>query len=200
MKLQSAPRELVPAGTHTAILYSVVDTGSQFNELAGRSQRKVRLSWELPDERLADGRPMSISKEYTASADKKATIAQHLKAWRGEEVSNGFDLAALLGEACNLTVTHETSKSGNEYAAVAALSALKKNEAVPDRHNPLVHFSLEPGEFSEAVFNDLPDFLKEKIMAAPEYREVKGFAEPKASPSQPDADGVPAYVTQGIPV
>ena len=46
--------------------------------------------------------------------------------------------------------------------------------AMPKQVNPSVYFSLEEGEFDEAVFNSFGEGLKKKIMASPEYAALMG--------------------------
>ena len=61
--------ELPPAGTHLATCYRVVDLGTQNSNYMGqvKRQHKILLSWELPDELMADGRPFTIGQRYTWS-------------------------------------------------------------------------------------------------------------------------------------
>ena len=66
--------ELAPVGVHPARCYRVIDLGTQTTEWQGQTKKahKVMLTWELlGDERMADGRPFSISKRFTASTHEK---------------------------------------------------------------------------------------------------------------------------------
>lgn len=187
----STPRQLIPAGMHTAILYSVVDLGTQEVKMQGQPakyKRKVRFTWELPDEKMEDGRPFSSSREYTQSSHEKATIVKDMKAWTGDLVTNGFNPKSLLGKACNLTIAH-TAKEDETYANIMGIAPLKKGEQVPPITNPLVFFDMDA--FDLETFNALPEFLQTKIKASPEYVEAinrmngaYSQPEPVLSPSQ----------------
>jgi hypothetical protein len=41
---------------------------------------------------------------------------------------------------------------------------------VPKPSNPLLYFALD--DFSEAIYESLPDWIKTKIAESPEYREI----------------------------
>ena len=77
--------EPAPAGTHVAICYRVIDLGTQESVYNGekKSARKVLISWELPNEEKADGKPFVISATYTWSMHEKSTLRKTLEAWRG---------------------------------------------------------------------------------------------------------------------
>ena len=79
----------VPAGSHLAVCYRIIDLGTQKVVFQNENKflRKVMVSWELPDEKMDDGRPFVISKRYTWSMHEKATLRKHLEAWRGKGFS-----------------------------------------------------------------------------------------------------------------
>ncbi len=172
MLLKSKAKVLPPAGTHTAVLYQLIDLGTQSvkTQWGEKDQRLVRLGWELSEELMDDGRPFAIAKRYNASASPKAVIVKDIKAWTGQNVANGFDLASLLGKACNLTISHDEGSDGTVYANVVALAPLKKSETPPAARNKLVHLDLD--SFDQHVFDSLPDFLRDMISDSPEYDEA----------------------------
>ena len=59
--------EITPAGNHVAICYAVVDLGEHESDWQGKVSLKhrVRLSWECCDELMEDGRPFSVSKDFS---------------------------------------------------------------------------------------------------------------------------------------
>lgn len=161
----------VPAGTHVGICVMVVDLGIQ----AGgkfKPSRKVYLRWELPNERTTwkdrDGNehegPMIIGKQYTLSLSEKANLRSDLESWRGrsftEQELEGFDLINVLGKACMIGVTHNVSNK-KTYANVAAVMGLAKGTPIPKPQNKPVSYS--PDEHDQAVYDSLPDWLKEVI-------------------------------------
>lgn len=161
--------EQPPAGNHLAICYQVVDLGVHEQEWKGekKHRHRVRLSWELCDELMSDGRPFSVSREYTLSLSEKATLRHDLESWRGRPFTDteleGFDLFNVLGKPCMVNVVKKPKKDGSgTYAAVANIAAIPKGLPVPQRSNSLVKFSLEDSDCQQ-VFATLPDWLKKKV-------------------------------------
>ncbi len=162
-----------PAGTHFAICNMVVDLGYQTINFEGKetTQRKVFLRWELPDELMDGGQPFVIGRNYTLSLSSKATLRKVLESWRGKPFSKeeleGFDIVNLLGKCCQLQVIHD-DKGDKTYANVAAVMGLGKADQARAKEikaaNPLVVYSVESPDTK--VFETLPKWIKEKIMAA----------------------------------
>jgi len=171
-----------PAGTHLSICYRVIDLGTQQVEWQGetKQQHKLMLSWEIPEEKMEDGRPFSISQRYTFSSHEKARFRQDLEAWRGAKFTeadlagppNGFHVRKLLGVPCQLTIVHNV-KQGKTYANISAVTKLMKGLTVPPLVNEKVYFSLDPAEFSEDVWNKLSSGLRAVIEKSPEYAELR---------------------------
>lgn len=186
--------ELAPEGTHVARCYQVIDLGVQPSELYG-DKHKVRIAWELCDEmREGDGKPFSVSKNYTLSLHEKAALRKDLEAWRGkafapDEIA-AFDLEKLAGLACMVTVQHRKSADGTRtYANVVAVSALPKRMTAPDGVNPLLVFNLT----DRANEDLLPPWLQAKINF--------GGAAPKAAPArQPEPRRAPPPANQKLGV
>lgn len=181
--------ELPPAGTHVATCYRVVDLGTQITDWMGqtKSQHKILIGWEMPDEKMSDGRPFSMQKRYTLSSHEKATLRLHLEAWRGkaftEEEFGSFDLGTLIGVSCLLNVKH-TTKECKTYADIGGIMKLPKGTPSATLTNASVYFSLD--NFEQSVFDSLSDGLRETIMKSPEYRKAKGIGTPAGS-SEDDA-------------
>lgn len=180
MILQDKPKPLAPAGVHTAILYQVVDLGTQKTDYQGdvKISHKVRFTWELCDELMEDGRPFVVSKRYTLSAHEKAILAIDIKSWTGV-APNGINIETLLGKACNVNVVHEQGKDGL-YARVASLAPLKKGEKQPKQYNANLMFDLE--DFNAAAFEALPEFIREQIKLSPEYAEIMSGGNKQSGP------------------
>ncbi len=174
-----------PEGNHSARCIQIIDLGTQKSEWKGQPRfvAQVRLVWELPEVtkefREGEGeKPFLIAKTYTASIGKKSALSKDLESWRGraftDEERAGFDLKNVLGKPCLLNVIHET-KDGNTYANISSVSQVPKGMTVKPAVNPIVEFSLS--EFSQAAFDALPDFLKEKIRLSPEYAHATSGAQ-----------------------
>ena len=171
--------ELPPAGTHKAICYRVIDLGTQDGSYAGqpKQQHKVLVSWELPEEKMTDGRPFTISQRYTWSMHEKAALRADLESWRGVPFTEkdfgdgGFDIKNIIGKGCLLTIVQET-KSGKTYANIKSISKMMKGMDVPTLANPPVYLWLHPERWSADVFHTLSQGIQGTIMKSPEYRKL----------------------------
>jgi hypothetical protein len=171
----------VPEGNHTARCYRIIDLGTQSGEYMGEPKltHKVLIGWELHGEaddgtplKADNGEPMTISKQYTLSLGKKANLRADLESWRGKAFTDdelkGFDITALLGAYCMVTVKHDT-KGEKTYTNVASVSrwpaALKnaKPAAVLENHM----FDVNAPDMQQ--FESFPDWLKEKISGCMEW-------------------------------
>lgn len=193
----SKPSETVPAGTFAARCYQIIDLGHQTTSYEGEIKvvPQVRITWEL-SELMSDGRPFSISREYTATFGPKGNLRKMLEAWRGRpftpEELGGFSLENVLGAPCMIGVVHKPSKDGTKvYANVGSVMALPKGMPVPEQVNPLVKFDI--GNFNKEVFNSLPEWLRTKIMMSKEMEDQEIPADKPAEDNEPviESDEVP---------
>ena len=167
--------EQCPAGSFAARCYQIIDLGHQTFEWKGEAKvaPKVRITWEL-NEMMSDGRPFSISREYTASIGDKANLRKDLEAWRGrpfsaEELRN-FSLENVLGAPCLLGIVHKPSKDNSKvYANVGSIMALPKGMPSPELVNPAVKFDI--GTFDQKVFDGLSSYVQKKILMSKELEE-----------------------------
>ena len=187
-----------PAGNHVAICYRFIDLGTQLIEWKGaqKTQRKVLVSWELPNELMTEGeyagKPFTIGKKYTWSMHEKATLRHDLESWRGKGFTdddfdgpNRFNVKNIIGKPCMLFVVHE-SKEGTTYSNIKGIAAMPKGVTAPGQVSPSVYFSLVPEFFDNATLDGLSDKLKEIIKGSPEYKEiVEGVKAPRAVQGDP---------------
>jgi hypothetical protein len=159
------------AGSYGAICRQLIDLGTQETEYQGKkgSAHQLFLGWEL-DELMTDGRPFVMGRFYTASLSEKATLRQHLAAWRGRDFTpdelGGFDPANLLGKPCMLSIIiNDKGKT-----RIGGVSKLPKGMTLAPLVNPTVYFSLEFGKYDQNVFDTLPEGLKKIIMQSPEWQ------------------------------
>lgn len=188
-----------PAGTHVARCIKLLDLGTQFGEYQGKptSSRKVVVTWELPNELMADGeyagKPFIVSKFYTASLSEKANLRRDLVNWRGREFSEqelmGFESKNILGKPCMLQLT----PNDKGKIKVTGVMALMKGTTCPEQVNASVYFSLERDEFSAAVMDSLPEYYQEMIKKSPEFQELSGRPDPvsRRGPIDEMADDIP---------
>lgn len=168
-----------PEGTHVARCIELIDIGTHHGEYQGEPtvRNQVIVRWELPNETIEiDGKPqpMLVSKFYTNSLGEKANLRADLTAWRGraftpEELMK-FDLAAILGKPCLLTIVHNEKKK----AKVTAVSGLAKGMTCPPSANPEKAFWIDEwnGDIHGEPFASLPKGFRELIMQSDEYKEM----------------------------
>jgi hypothetical protein len=197
-------RELIPAGNHIARCYKMIEIGTVPEEYLGqvKKQHKVRIGWELPLELRVFNeekgeQPFVIDKEYTLSLGEKATLRADLQSWRGkaftEEEAQGFDITKLLGVPCMLNIIHVPGKTDptKTFQRIASITPLPKGMECPDRINGVFIFELE--NFDLQKYNELPDFIKEKIAQSEQYKamthptpDANDFAEVPAGSEEHD--------------
>ena len=174
--------EKAPEGNHIARCYSVVNLG--LVEVGGQYpglKHKMRWSFELCEEKMADGRPFSVSEHLTASLSSKATLTSRLISWRGrpftEDELQGFNLKNVLGVPCLVNVVHNT-KGEKTYVNIAGISPLPKSMNAPELQNPHLHWDFGMPK------DTLPDWLKLRIGDNPSEQPP----EPASITSESDFD------------
>ena len=200
---QKMERKLPEAGATVGVLYSLVDLGHQETNFDNQKKwtPKVRLTFELPDqtdefEVVENGKttkvskPMVVSIEQTRSLGEKASLRKLLEQWRGQTFTSkelqAFSLKNLLGKPAMLTLIHKTSQQGRQYCAIAGASKLPKGMKAPaTTTNDQLYYEIEQGEGGQ--FNDMPDWLQEKIRASKEFATAAGKS--TATKVEVDADG-----------
>lgn len=182
---------IIKPGKHLAILYSVVDlwTHQQTSQHGTKEVRKVQLSRELPtvlhEFKPGEGeKPAAVRKKYTLSMYKMAELRMIVNNILWLDLSDvearDFDLSNLLGVMCQLQLVHD-SYEGNNYVKPTNYISLSEEEKEfyaskwIKQYNPSVLFSLD--EFDQAVFDNLPQFIKDIIIQSPEYNEIKHGAD-----------------------
>jgi hypothetical protein len=164
------------SGSHAARCYAVIDLGTQRTEYKGEVKfgHRVRISWEVCGERMADGRPMTISKEYKTSLHEKSKLREDLEGWRNKRFSEaelaGFEAKQLLGKTCMVSVIH-TERDGKVYANIKSLAPLPKGMEAPPAENEQLFFDLE--NFEHTVFEKLTKYTQASIEKSPEYAALK---------------------------
>jgi hypothetical protein len=193
----------VTAGTHAARCVLMVDIGTQKSANPKyRPARKVYIGWELPNETYeSDGKeyPCRIYRQFTLSLGKPkkpSSLRSFLIGWRGRDFTEAemgrFDLPQILGAGCILNVVHNVHE-GTTYANVASASPLMKGITLLPQHYPSIKYELEQGR--DAVFNELPEWLQDKIKACLEWNapaaapadDGNGHSEPEPEP-EPEGD------------
>jgi hypothetical protein len=176
-KNEVGEKGVIPAGTHVARCYGIIDLGTQYSEKFGRWANKIMVQFELPADLTDDGRPSIISKKYTLSLNDKASLRKDLESWLGRAVTtneerDGFALGSMLGAVCLLSILH-SENAEKTYAYVAGVMSVPEGMVVPGAVNPVILYDIDNGE--DAVYSKLPDWVKNLIQQS---REFKGDEEP----------------------
>ena len=145
---------------------------------------------------MEDGRPLVASRKFTASLGDKAKLKEFLVSWRGRAFTDdelmGFSLQNILDKFCMINITH-TQKGDKTYANVTGVSAVPsaiKKAGLPDGINTCVMFDIDSPDME--VFETFSDYLKEQIMASPEWQMRQGTTpEPKIKAPISDDDDIP---------
>lgn len=166
--------EPITEGVHTAVCIMVIDLGEQWSEAFQKTNHKVMITWEVTDESTTiDGeeKPRVISKEYTLSLSQKATLRNHLEAWRGKKFTDQeldcFDMVNILGTSCQLQILHNDKGCAN----VAAIMAMPKNMPKVKPKSETVYFDLSTPECL-AFMDKLPEWVQDKIKKSEDYKAL----------------------------
>lgn len=189
----------VSAGLHPAVCTRVIDLGVQEgSERFPKPKHRVYLGWVCTDEQVEwekDGQkhtgPAFVGQTYTLSLGENSRLRPLLESWRGRPFTEvelkGFDISKLAGVPCQIQILHET-RGEKTYANVAAIVPWPKGVPVPTVDPPVVY---SPSEHSAAVYNDLPQWLRETIdkRLANTYEELDRGREPTQESVQGDVGG-----------
>jgi hypothetical protein len=162
----SKPMEQPEEGSHFARLVGIVDLGHQPGfEWQGKeveSAYKIRLSYELVNSKMSDGRPFWVHEDITNSDNEKSTLALRVRTLKGS-----FDnLFGMIGSPCLVTV--KLDKKG--YAKVdgqGGVAQVPGGMEVAPLSNPSFTFSLEEPDLK--VFESLPEFVQNRIKENLDY-------------------------------
>lgn len=182
-------RELIAEWTHIAKCVGVVDLWTQlvtFNKKE-KEVHQVMFTFELLNETYTyeddweeKTWTRTMSRSFTISLSKKATLRKFLESWRWkkftEEELKGFNLWKVLWIDCQVQVLH--SEDG-QYANIENVFPMMKWVQTPESQRELVLFSIdenekwEPEDFDEKVFDSLPEWIRNKISDSKEMRILR---------------------------
>lgn len=179
MKKESDKKfEIPPEGTFVGVVYQVVDNGThpksgQYALDANGNQRFVRsldICWEIPEEKMSDGRPFAVFRNLPASLNEKSGLYKLLKPWLGEKALEDFDTASLVGRGCLINIVHSKDKNdpNKTWANVGGVLPLPKGQQAPKPTNEAFSFSID--EWDEELFAKLPQWKQDKIKDSLEFK------------------------------
>lgn len=190
--------ELPPEGVERAVCIAIYDLGSHMNKgFEGKApslERKVRLTWELVDTTMKDGKPFVIGEKYTMSLGEKANLRKLLKQWRSKDISEAeqkrFDIECMLGCGCQISIAHNPGKGDKAnriYANLASIMPLPRGLPVPSPVNPFSRYSISDGQNFPP---EMPDWIKKEIRSCHEFTSPRESAPSHGStpPPRTEAD------------
>ena len=156
------------------ICMGVIDLGDQYSELFKKYSNKIQFVFEFPTETVeVEGKqePRQLSKEFTISASKKASLRTFLSAWNGKNYSDEefaeVELFDQLGKACMVNVV--LSENG-EYSNIESVMPLIKGMPVPESHTEHIRWDMDA--WDDEVFGKLPEWVQEKIEKSTQYQKL----------------------------
>lgn len=202
-------KELLPAGSHVAVCYGMIDLGTQKITFKGveKSRRQVRIAWELSEHLRTfkeenGAEPVTAGKTFSLSMYEKAGLRTFMEGWRGKkytkEEAEAVDITKMLGVACMLNIAHGANDNGEQYASVTGATLMHPSIPKPVQHNPSYFFSLD--EYNEEQYLHLPKWMQEKIAESPEYKAIKNPVVIETKTEAPAEKKEPTELTQGTPL
>jgi hypothetical protein len=182
-------KAIIPEGTFLARLCSIIDLGTQYSEKYEKSNRKVELSFEIPECKHTfkeeDGeQPLRIAKQFTSSLGSKAALRKTLDSWGIDLSADMFSLDSLIGKLAMVSVKHNVvgDKTYANISAVTSVHKMLKDSAEPAFHEQVM-FDLD--EFEQGKYDALPQWKQEKIAESPEYIKVREASGEKVTAELP---------------
>ena len=178
----------LPGGTHVARCFGVISLGTQpSNNPAFPERFKIMLMWEVPNEPVeveGETRPMTIHKEYTCSLSEKSNLRHDLESWRGRAFTpqelEGFDVANVVGQVCQLSVVHQQKRGGGGvYAKINGVFKLQKGARCSPQFHKSTVYEIEHKQAGE--WDKLPEWIQKKIAQCAEWQAAPA---PAAAPEQ----------------
>ena len=206
--------ENLEPGRYKATCYKLIDAGTReesYQDGPLRKRHVVYIYWEVTHKqevdqgevrweeiRMADGRPFSASKKYTASLNENASLFKDLKSWRGRPFSDadlaGFELPKVLSITAELEMIAQTADSNRVRVegVYKPDGGMKKMDTINDIQSfdidvYVQEFAGESSAESKAmcdIWDTMPSWMQEMIEDSFEVKaaQAKGGAVP-APPS-----------------
>ncbi len=162
----SKPSEQPEVGTHVARLVGIVDLGHQPGfEWQGKevaSAYKIRMTYELVNSKMSDGRPFWVHEDITNSDNEKSTLSLRVRTLKG----NFDNLFGMLGNPCMVTIV-ANDKGYTKIDGQGGVGGVPAGFEVPPLNNPTFKFDLDQPDMT--VFDNLPEFVQDRIKENLDY-------------------------------
>lgn len=177
-------REMLDAGSYPAVCYGIAIIGTFEQEFKGNKKmvKKVRIFWELPEEKYTiefpDNEPKEfthvVSQTFTFSNSTNGNLFKMLKVWSSNAITaekiKTFDLSNIVGYVGAISVEKKTSKNGNEYVNFTGIAPLMKGTPKPEMTREKFIFDID--EFDKDTFMLMPKWVREEVSKSEEFKEL----------------------------
>ena len=165
--------EVIPDGVTYGVCRGIFDLGTHYDEHYDKDKREVIVLWEIPEYTIDytddNGKdvimPRVVSKEYTASMNRKANLRKDVDSWRGKPMTDEevvvFDLEELLGKSCQLQLS---TKEGKTWTNITTIMAMPKGVDKLVCEKTWWFCFDDESELPE----DTPEWIKKKIVSSRE--------------------------------
>lgn len=172
--LQHTEYETAPEGPQPALCYGTVLMGTIPTKQWG-DKRKIRLFFELHGEqKMKDGRPFTVSQDFTFSSNENAALRIFIEKWRGRNYTtaelrelNGLPISKLVGQAALVSITHTPHDDG-VWVNIGTIMRLPTGYTAPTMVNTPLLYNADSHD--EAEFQKLGKKLQERIQDTKEWK------------------------------
>lgn len=176
----------IEEGVHPGVCVGVYDLGTQDGGKFKPTERVLFL-FELPDFENSEGWPLTVKTTFSQTLGDKGSLKPFLQKWRGrtftdKELDN-YSVKERLGQPGMIQIIHrhgEGPYKGSVYANMDGIMPLYKGVEPPTPRRRPTYFDFADGE--ARIPDDVPDYIKDMIMASPEWKALKDGAAAGGSP------------------
>lgn len=198
----ATPKTQIPAGTHVARIYKILDLGTQ-PSFDGKKppMRVLSFYFETPTKKAVFNpdlgeQPFTLNKDITflLSKENAENISNLSKLYKAVNGTTGLDqnIFDLIGKV--LMITTDINQKG--YANITGFAPVSDEIDIKDKKfapiNSPVELFLDANVYGVQEHNlieNLPDFIKNKIKASPEYVKCEqAFDASVGISKEPDSD------------
>lgn len=193
----------VNPGTYMAICVAIYELGEQQLSFKGKTRyaQKIQFVFEIPEERIeidGEDKARQLSRTFNVSTSKKSELRKFISSWLGktftDEEFKAFDTDTLLRKNAMIQVVLNDT---GEYANIDTIMSLPKGvKASKPEADPII-FKVD--EWDDALFETLPDWVKEKLMNSTEFQDSHAPTDEVDFPEEQPKAEQPREKEEGVP-
>ena len=177
----SSSRQMPEEKVHTALITSVVDIGSHYDDNYEKFKREIVVSLEFPNFIIKinneDGTESEFtyvkSRMYTLSMHKKSNLRALVQQIIGKELSDDeayeYDIFKIVGKPCMTSVVHK-QVGDKTYANISTVMPLPDGFPPPKPVREQFTYSID--ESPKSVPEEVPEWMKELIVSSKEWEDA----------------------------